>query len=451
MKQSFTQLMAIICVIAMSSIVFAQNAPIDFESGGHGANWTWTVFENDTNPALEIIANPDMNGNTSATVAKFTALQTGNPWAGTESMHGSDIGTFTLSAENSIVKIMVWKPVISDVGIKFAKADGAALVEIKVPNTVVNQWEELTFDFSSRIGDPNTVDQDQIIIFPDFDLNGRTQDNICYFDNITFSSSTGGGSEPTVAAATPTHAATDVISVFSDAYTDIDRDLNPNWGQATVVSEVLIDGNNTLKYAGLNYQGIQLNANQNLTAAGMTHLHVDFWTANSTDLGIFLISPGTPAVEVEYLLVPPGATETWVSVDIPLSHFSPPVDLADVFQFKFDGNGDIYIDNLYFFNSTASSIEELDVITPATYTLAQNYPNPFNPSTTIRFSQPTANNVTLKVYDVLGQEVATLLNGFQNAGTYEYTFDAKELPSGVYIYSFTAGDFSAVKKMILLK
>ena len=78
------------------------------------------MFENDTNPPVEIIPNPDPSGaNTSATVAKFTALQTGNPWAGCESLHGSDIGTFTLDATNSTVKIMVWKPVISDVGLKF--------------------------------------------------------------------------------------------------------------------------------------------------------------------------------------------------------------------------------------------------------------------------------------------------------------------------------------------
>ncbi len=67
----------------MASLSFAQNGPINFEPGGQGANWTWTVFENSTNPPLEIIANPDPTGiNTSATVAKFTALQGGNPWAG---------------------------------------------------------------------------------------------------------------------------------------------------------------------------------------------------------------------------------------------------------------------------------------------------------------------------------------------------------------------------------
>lgn len=450
MKKSITIFMAVLCALALNGFAFAQNSPIDFESGGHGASWTWAVFENDTNPALEIIPNPDATGaNTSATVAKFTALQTGNPWAGCESMHGSDIGTFTLDATNSVVKIMVWKPVISDVGLKFAKPDGAALVEIKVANTLTNQWEELTFDFTGRIGDPNTVGQDQIIVFPDFDLNGRTQDNVCYFDNITFHPSGGGGSAPTVAAPTPTVPETDVISIFSDAYTDVaGTDLNPNWGQATVFSQVPISGNNTLLYAGLNYQGTQFGSNQDLSGAGMDYLHVDYWTANSTALNVSIISPGP--LETPYALIPAGQTGTWVSVDIPLSVFSPPVNLADVFQLKFDGNGDIYLDNIYFFSS-ATGIEEIGDVNPSAYALEQNYPNPFNPSTAIRFIQPNANHVTLKVYDLLGQEIATLVNEFKNAGAYEVTFDASNLPSGIYLYSISTGDFNAVKKMMLIK
>ena len=80
-------------LLSLTIFPFAQNVPIDFELGGNGLNWTWTTFENDTNPALEIVANPDSSGiNTSATVAKFTALQSGQHWAGCESMHGSDIG-----------------------------------------------------------------------------------------------------------------------------------------------------------------------------------------------------------------------------------------------------------------------------------------------------------------------------------------------------------------------
>ncbi len=447
MKKQITVLLAAVFIISMSGMLIAQNVPIDFETGGFGASWTWAVFENDTNPPLEIIANPDPTGNnTSATVAKFTALQTGQPWAGTECAHG-DIGTFTLDTTNSIVKIMVWKPVISDVGIKFVRPDGSALPEIKVANTVTNQWEELTFDFTSRIGDPNTIGQDQIVIFPDFDLNGRTQDNICYFDNITFSAASAPAG-PAVHAPTPMLPATDVISIFSDVYTDIPgTDLNPNWGQATVVTFPLIQGDNTMLYSGLNYQGIQLGSSQNLTAAGMLYLHLDFWTATSTALNVYLISTGP--VETPYALTVP--TTGWASVDIPLTAFAP-VDLTDVIQLKFDGNGDIYLDNLYFSVSPGTvGINDVPGPVPSAYALEQNYPNPFNPTTRIRFNLPISNQVTVKIFNTLGQEVATLLNEFKNAGTYEVTFDAAELPSGIYLYSISAGDFTSVRKMMLIK
>ena len=179
----------LLVIMIVSGFLFAQNSPIDFETGGYGATWTWTVFENDNNPSLEIMTNPNIGGiNSSATVAMFTALQAGQPWAGCESLHGADIGSFSFDSTNCIIKIMVWKDVISDVGIKFADATSAAQPEIKVANTLINQWEELTFDFSSRIGVYPVV-KDQIIIFPDFELAGRTQDNICYFDNISFSPS----------------------------------------------------------------------------------------------------------------------------------------------------------------------------------------------------------------------------------------------------------------------
>ena len=179
----------LLVIMIVRGFLFAQNSPIDFETGGYGATWTWTVFENGDNPSLEIVTNPNTGGiNSSATVAKFTALQAGQPWAGCESLHGADIGSFSFDYTNCIIKIMVLKDVISDVGIKFVDATSAAQEEIKVANTLINQWEELTFDFSSRIGVYPVV-KDQIVIFPDFDLAGRTQDNICYFDNISFSPS----------------------------------------------------------------------------------------------------------------------------------------------------------------------------------------------------------------------------------------------------------------------
>ena len=86
-----------------------------------------------------------------------------------------------------------------------------------------------------------------------------------------------------------------------------------------------------------------------------------------------------------------------------------------------------------------------------TYSLSQNYPNPFNPTTSINFSIPKDGLVKIVVYDMLGKEVATLVNSEQTAGNYEVTFDASKLTSGVYFYKITSGDFTDVKKMLLVK
>lgn len=85
------------------------------------------------------------------------------------------------------------------------------------------------------------------------------------------------------------------------------------------------------------------------------------------------------------------------------------------------------------------------------FSLVQNYPNPFNPSTTIKYSIPELTNVSLKVYDVLGKEVSTLVNAQQAQGVYEVTFDASNLASGMYIYTIKAGSFTNSKKMLLMK
>ena len=88
---------------------------------------------------------------------------------------------------------------------------------------------------------------------------------------------------------------------------------------------------------------------------------------------------------------------------------------------------------------------------PLVYELSQNYPNPFNPSTKINYTIPQQSFVTLKVYNILGQEVATLVNEVQKASKYVATFDAKSLASGVYFYKLQAGNFVASKKLLLLK
>jgi len=88
---------------------------------------------------------------------------------------------------------------------------------------------------------------------------------------------------------------------------------------------------------------------------------------------------------------------------------------------------------------------------PLAFTLDQNYPNPFNPSTTIRYGLPNRSHVTLKVFNALGQELAQLVNGEQEADYHEIKFDASGLASGVYFYRMQAGDFVEARKMLLVR
>ena len=100
---------------------------------------------------------------------------------------------------------------------------------------------------------------------------------------------------------------------------------------------------------------------------------------------------------------------------------------------------------------TITGVELLSSEVPGTYSLSQNYPNPFNPTTTINYDIPKNARVTLRVYNVLGQEVAALVDGQQVAGRYSVLFDGSNLASGVYFYRLQSGDFVQTNKMALLK
>jgi enterochelin esterase family protein len=116
------------------------------------------------------------------------------------------------------------------------------------------------------------------------------------------------------------------------------------------------------------------------------------------------------------------------------------------------GNWRAHLDNaLRFFDNPALSVEQRPGLPPTSYQLLQNYPNPFNPSTTISFDVPKASYVTLRVFNLLGQEVATVVSENLQPGAYRYRFDAGRLASGVYIYRLNAGGYVQTKKMTLMK
>lgn len=85
------------------------------------------------------------------------------------------------------------------------------------------------------------------------------------------------------------------------------------------------------------------------------------------------------------------------------------------------------------------------------YDLSQNFPNPFNPSTVITYSIPVSSNVVINVYNVIGEQIKSLVNGYQEAGSYKVNFDARKLSNGIYFYKIQSGSFVEIKKMMLLK
>ncbi len=99
----------------------------------------------------------------------------------------------------------------------------------------------------------------------------------------------------------------------------------------------------------------------------------------------------------------------------------------------------------------ASSVEQIPSSVPKEFRLQQNYPNPFNPTTTIEFALPKQSNVTLKLFDILGREVATLVDDELESGVHKINFDGKDLASGIYFYRIHAEGFLKTKKLMLLK
>ncbi|MEO6348494.1 MAG: PKD domain-containing protein [Aquaticitalea sp.] len=186
--------------------------------------------------------------------------------------------------------------------------------------------------------------------------------------------------QPLQAAPTPpARADNNVISIFSDAYTDIaGTDYYPNWGQSTTYNQITVDGSAIIQYGNLNYEGIQLGTPAN--ASSMEFLHVDVWTADDNDAKISPISSGPNETAFDLDLIP----QQWTSFNIPISFFTdqnPLVNFADIIQFKFDGvpaGGTIFVDNLYFYRAatgtTTSLIEDFEG-TPPSFTSFGNIPD----------------------------------------------------------------------------
>jgi len=192
-----------------------------------------------------------------------------------------------------------------------------------------------------------------------------------YFDNIYFGkagTSSGGttATAPTTAPSAPTASASDVKSLYSDAYTSVAGFDIPNWGQGQMVTGTAIAGNNVLSGTAFTYQGFQFDP-IDATALGLTSMHIDVWSADATPVKVYVISAGQDTVSVD--VVPTAGA--WKSVDVPLSSFTN-INKAAIIQVKLDTalqpvTKAMYFDNIYFGKAGGSGAASSPLVFSSNY------------------------------------------------------------------------------------
>jgi hypothetical protein len=223
---------------------------------------------------------------------------------------------------------------------------------------------------------------------------------------------------------------------------------------------------------------------QNILVSKDTLEFFDFWVNNKSSDSINIYNEGNSVLSLDSVATHYYMFHLYISYNdsivneyllfsqemTPLSFEIPANDSAklifDLFVpvTKSSHSKDIWTDTITIFsnsqNNSAQDIIILSDITlgnideeniPISFKLFQNYPNPFNPTTKIKYSIPSSENVEIKIFDVLGNEIINLVNDYKSAGTYEIKFDANNLSSGIYFYRIISGKYLETKKMLLLR
>ena len=277
---------------------------------------------------------------------------------------------------------------------------------------------------------------------------GTADDALGNIDTSNVCSSTGGGdtgggdttpSGPSTAAPTPpARNAADVISLYSDAYTNVSSNFDAGWCGENSVSEISVAGNATTAFLGNNCQGIVLDAG--IDASAFTNLHVDIYIEAGTDLTSsvfnlkFVNQPGGAALEMNLNVAssPALVAGQWLSVDLT-------VDLTNYTGFKEFGitsnlNNKVWYDNLYAYKGTPLGINEVNSFSVVTY------PNPVE--NTLNVSAGISVD-SVSIFDITGREV---LRATPNATA--FSLDVADLNKGLYLVSLKAGDQEMTTKLV---
>lgn len=388
--------------------------PVTFEDDD--INYNLIDFDGTTSTIIEDPVEP---GNT---VAQTIRNVGGATFAGTTiSAAGTPAPGFAtripITESTSVITMRVWSPAAGvPVRMKIENSnDPTVTVETETLTTVDSTWETLSFDFKNSAtnnGNPTAAvnyasTYNKLTVFFNFGAE-PTEAATYYWDDVMMAGDTGGGNDnvPTMAAPTPTRDAANVISLFSDAYTDVSVDTWRAGFSNGELEDIQVDGNATKKYTNLNFIGIETTSTPiDLEASNMNTMHLDYWTPNLTELRIKLVDfggdgSGGASADTEYEDTT-SVTDLgqWVSLDIPLSNFQD-INKTDINQIILSGfptgMGTVYIDNVYFYNDITSTngTPELGLL--------EAFPNPAIDRMTITAPERME---SVTVYSIAGQQI----------------------------------------------
>lgn len=471
----------LIIFMLISSTCFSQQQQynLGFEPSTPSGNISnWISFEG-PNPALSIVNNPTPNGsNTSATtkVMKVDLVQGSACYAGLINTHGA-FGTWrfdTSIPSNATVSVQVNKSFTGKVGIKFVTPGNGTVIESTTNEglvSTVNQWITYTWNISSL----NTAEQaspnsnDQFVFFVDFTCGGpdRSTGGTILFDNVTWNANkitdpalptctdgiqngteTGidcGGTcapcpaqEPLIAAPTPpVRLASDVVSIFSNAYNNVNLSQLPaDFSQQATFAPVQIGLNDTWKVTGCEFLALVTNYETGINLSSMEKFHIDYWTPNAIPISLKIVNTVNSPVTEGIAQFGPVVTGSWKSVDLDMSAFVGNLtDKTKITQILIDpiSPSVLFIDNFYFYKASLANrnFEALKI---------QMYPNPANSNLTINSKEAIDK---ISICNLLGQEVIS-----RTPNNVSVSLDISNLQIGVYVVKATVNGIEATSRMI---
>jgi len=434
--------------------------PLLFEDRFFNWEQAFTDFEGGS---VSVVENPDSDQVNSSDwvgmMVKDGGQFYGGSWFETER-------SFSFSSEHNEITMKVWSP-REDVPIlvKLEQQDGTAEYETVVNTTASGEWENMTWTVSAE---GYNQDWDIITLIFDFEdgqVGDGSENHTWFFDDMDVfgldldQPSGPGGILPVSLPLT-----------FEDSGIDWDRVFTGfSGGEITVVENPEPDEVNDsnwvgkmVKDGGAFWGGAFFVTSDVFRFDEDNHtITMNVWSPREDVQVLMKVEQQSGVAEFESA-VPTTTSGQWeeMSWDMSGAGFETQWDLITlIFDFEDgqigDGSANFtwYFDDLYVFASgTGTSVENSRNETPQKVQLFQNYPNPFNPNTQITYALPQSSNVTLSVYNVVGQRVATLVNNEQRtAGSHTVTFDASNLASGMYIYRIQADNFVQTRKMMLVK